>query len=95
MSTWRGHPIRQVGDSWIYTDTQEAVSANPERQCGHCNKPQTPEGHDPCIGTLPNVIGACCGHGSKDTAYVLFDNKDWLGGEEAIAYFVSKARDRR
>ena len=68
----RGHEIVfSVDDGiWVYADTRQPVPLNPFRKCGHCNKPSTPEGHDPCIGTLPGVINACCGHGDDDQAYV-------------------------
>ena len=31
------------------------------------------EGHDFCLGTLGNVMNACCGHG-KNKGYIQFDN---------------------
>ena len=62
--------------------------------CGHCNKARTPEGHDGCIGVLPNVMNACCGHGEAKTAYVQFNHKEYnkdpnkqlIQGAEAIKY---------
>jgi hypothetical protein len=41
--------------------------------CYACGERQTPEGHDPCLGTLPGVKFACCGHGVRD-GYIVFDN---------------------
>jgi len=35
---------------------------------------RTPEGHDPCLGTLPGVLFACCGHGGRAFGYVYFEN---------------------
>ena len=29
---------------------------------------------DPCLGTLPGVVGACCGHGKQHKAYVQFED---------------------
>lgn len=29
---------------------------------------------DPCLGELPGVLGACCGHGDPKVAYVTFEN---------------------
>ena len=29
---------------------------------------------DPCLGVLPGVSYACCGHGDPDDAYVAFEN---------------------
>ena len=60
--------------------------------CGHCNLKRTSEGHDGCIGTLPNVMNACCGHGEDSVAYVQLNHKDYvtdpnkklIKGKEAI-----------
>lgn len=62
--------------------------------CGHCKLARTIEGHDGCVGTLKNVMNACCGHGETKHAYVQFDheeylkdpNKNRLGGLEALKY---------
>lgn len=65
----RGHRIAFVGGRWIYRDTGEPTAGNP-RECGHCGRANTPEGHDGCLGTLPFVKNACCGHGVDDEAYI-------------------------
>lgn len=62
--------------------------------CTHCNKSRTPEGHDGCIGTLKNVMNACCGHGETNMAYVQFDNENYndepnrlrISGQTALDY---------
>lgn len=62
--------------------------------CLHCKLPRTPEGHDGCIGTLENVMNACCGHGDSKMAYVQFNHKNYaelpnknrLKGIEALNY---------
>ena len=62
--------------------------------CGHCNMKRTEEGHDGCIGTLTNVMNACCGHGQTNMAYIQFNHKDYnnnpnkhrIEGLEAIKY---------
>lgn len=41
--------------------------------CGRCQQERTPERHDPCLGTLPGVAFACCGHGRVD-GYIYFEN---------------------
>ena len=67
----RGHPIQEIkGGVWVYTDTGEAVAKNPDRECGLCGLPNTPEGHDACLGVIPGAMNACCGHGNKAAAYV-------------------------
>jgi hypothetical protein len=43
------------------------------KPCVKCGKLPTKEGHDACLGTLPGVIDACCGHGVKE-AYIIFEN---------------------
>jgi len=44
-----------------------------ERECPNCNLMPTKEGHDACLGTLPGVEFACCGHGITQ-GYVKFNN---------------------
>lgn len=70
--TWRGHQIRKERGHYIYTDTGQLVSEYPNRECGFCGLENTPEGHDGCLGTLPNVMNACCGHGNGE-AYIQFN----------------------
>ena len=55
---------------WVYSDTGQRVAENPERPCGHCGLPNRPDGHDACLGELPGVMNACCGHGDQRDAYV-------------------------
>lgn len=87
-STWRGHATHQDrAGVWRYSDTGEAVRANPSRTCGHCHRPDTPEGHDGCLGTLPGVRNACCGHGDDEAAYVQYDDGREFRGVEAAARF--------
>jgi hypothetical protein len=75
-----GHPTyntRREGrlpEGWRYLDNEELVSESPERACKACGKHKTAEGMDPCLGKLPGVRSACCGHGSPEVAYVVFDD---------------------
>lgn len=57
----RGHKIIHQGNAWVYADTGELVKT--ERPCKCCGKMPTPEGYDACLGEIPGVISACCGHG--------------------------------
>lgn len=66
---WRGHPIAETDDGWVYTDTGAPVAAEPDRRCGHCGLPNRADGHDACLGEIPGVMNACCGHGGPG-AYV-------------------------
>ncbi len=86
-SRWRGHAIdKDESGAWRYTNNGVLVSDFPDRDCGHCGKENTPEGHDACLGTLPNVMNACCGHGMMADAYVQFPNGETVRGKDAIAY---------
>jgi len=46
---------------WVYSDTQEDLEKI--RPCKRCGKHPTKEGHDACLGKIPGVMSACCGHG--------------------------------
>lgn len=81
----RGHPIEHNGTEFVYSDTKEStVKTWRQRPCGKCGKFNTPEGHDACLGTLPNVINACCGHGNVKEAYIQFEDGSIARDEEAI-----------
>lgn len=57
--------------------------------CGHCGLARTPEGHDGCLGTLPDVMNACCGHGGQaEGAYVQFLDGTRIADDEAHVFFV-------
>ena len=49
-----------------------------QQRCFMCAKKRTKEGHDPCLGTLPGVQFACCGHG--DQGYLKLENGTILRG---------------
>lgn len=49
----------------VYCDTGEPVGEFP-RPCLKCGRKQNPDGTDPCLGFLPGVEYACCGHGLPD-----------------------------
>lgn len=41
--------------------------------CARCFRELPEEGPDPCLGMLPGVEFACCGHG-KGRGYIVFEN---------------------
>lgn len=57
--THRGHPMVRDGSVWRYCDNGQPVSDNPNRACGHCGKANTADGHDGCLGTIPDATNAC------------------------------------
>lgn len=90
MSQHRGHAIVETSPQlWVYNDTRQPVPENPWRDCGHCGLSVTPQGHDGCLGTLPGVVNACCGHGVDDDAYICFDGGERYAGEHAIRLMVA------
>jgi hypothetical protein len=74
-----GHKMRYNYDTecWYYVDTGEILHphAKPTRPCPKCGLRPTEEGHDGCLGTLPGVRWACCGHGVEG-AYLVW-NDGW------------------
>ena len=42
--------------------------------CQHCGRYVDTRYPDPCLGKLPGVEYACCGHGNRWQAYVKFKN---------------------
>lgn len=67
------------------------------RYCGLCDK-YMGEGPDVCLGTLPGVSHACCGHGETKRAYVVIggveNQRAWtisngvrLDGGDALEFF--------
>lgn len=81
----RGHAIEWDGERWVYVDTGEPTTAGwTVRPCGHCGLPNTPEGHDGCLGTLPGVMNACCGHGDEGSVYIQWPGGSTTDGKEAV-----------
>jgi len=65
-------------DLWRYYEDDKLTDQ--PKPCPKCNCLPTKEGHDMCLGKLPGVKSACCGHGIKE-AYVAFDNGITIRGK--------------
>lgn len=65
----RGHKIIYQNNEWLYLDSKQSITN--ERPCIKCGKMPTPEEYDACLGYIPNVIHACCGHGVEDK-YIIY-----------------------
>lgn len=87
-SKFRGYDIIKKRDgSYIFVDNGELVSTTWHiRPCGFCGKHNTPEGHDGCLGIIPNVMNACCGHGITESAYIQFESGSTIRGEAVDEY---------
>jgi hypothetical protein len=55
--------------------------------CVSCGGPRQNDKPDPCLGMLPGVWGACCGHGNSEDAYAMLDDGRRLDGPEAQRFF--------
>lgn len=89
ISFLRGHRIHAIDGEWFYSDTNEPTVGNP-RGCGYCGRPNIKNDHDACIGELPGVMNACCGHGEIAEAYVQFNAGGIISGNEAVFYIGGK-----
>lgn len=84
---WRGHLISLNENlDWIFIEDACRVKDDPYRLCKHCKIENTPEGHDGCLGILPGVMNACCGHGNDNESYVQFPDGKVIRGEKAISF---------
>ncbi|MDT8895440.1 hypothetical protein RSO41_12315 [Halomonas sp. I1] len=89
-----GHVILwdETENEWIFADTGEPIYTQDMaghgqfRRCAYCGLGPTPEGHDGCMGTLPEhiVMNACCGHGIDARAYVQHRDGTCVRGAEAL-----------
>ena len=70
---------------------------------GFCEECQVecPEGPDPCLGWIPGVTQACCGHGYVPAAFVFLGISDsdtewaFLKEQDAIDFFELAKRATR
>ena len=75
-SFYRGWAIEWTGDSWIYADTKQPLPGwgGEARPCKRCGAIMNDHEADKCLGNLPGVDNACCGHGVREQAYIRFTN---------------------
>ena len=77
-TSFRGHKLKFIDGRWVYADTGEEIPPNGGkiRHCVKCKKFYTPDDSDvdPCLGMLPGVDAACCGHGDRSISYIRFTN---------------------
>jgi len=70
----RGHPIEYLNGQWVYSDIKVPIDRE-ERSCARCGRLPTTEGYDTCLGHIPGVISACCGHGVEES-YIMYIEKE-------------------
>lgn len=78
VSTFRGHPIVWRNDMWVYADDGKPIPGwgGEVRPCIVCGQQEwSGDGAvDNCLGLLPGVSNACCGHGDPTCSYIQFTN---------------------
>jgi len=83
-SKFRGHEIEDTGCGWVFCVSGRFVKETWKGAgCGHCGVKDTAEGHDGCLGILPGVMNACCGHGQLAEVYVQFWDSTVIEGNSA------------
>ena len=66
----RGHAVEWDESAGIWRWQDNGSPMLDDRACKSCAERPTREGHDPCLGELPGVSGACCGHGLANGSLV-------------------------
>lgn len=77
-----GHLLYRVdrASPYLYADTGLPQDESPSRPCAACGRAIVHETPDPCLGMLPGVAFACCGHGVPGLSYVTFTDGTTLRG---------------
>ena len=84
-SKLRGYDIEYRNNEWVYAASGIPTVGNRDKTpCGNCGEMPTTEGHDMCLGNLPGVMNACCGHGDVEEAYIQFLDGNTISGESAV-----------
>lgn len=65
--------VANIESTYRYEDTGAPYDRDCPPPCIRCGKHPTPEGHDACLGQLPGVKYACCGHGVEH-GYIIYND---------------------
>lgn len=80
-SKLRGHNIEVKNGIWVYSDTLQPVTDT--RACNHCSKKPLLNDIDNCVGNLPGISNACCGHGVISESYITLLDGTYIKGVDA------------
>lgn len=71
-----GYAVTWNGSSWHFDDTGEPLLGwgGVARPCAKCGAVMDDHSPDYCLGNLPGVNNACCGHGQRNESYIRFTN---------------------
>ncbi len=83
---FEGVAVTDDNSDLFYVDTGKLATG--ERPCGSCGL-VADEGYvpDPCIGMIPGVRAACCGHGDPSQAYIWWASGATSRGDACIREF--------
>lgn len=86
---YHGHILVKEDSGWVYEDSKEPFDRDNLRPCPHCNKELKKDGMDPCLGELPGVVAACCGHGGRGfhSPYIMFENGIVINNFETVNFY--------
>jgi hypothetical protein len=89
-SRWRGHDIYFDGKAWRFCDSNDPLPGwgGIFRPCANCSEMMNDHEADHCLGVLPGVDNACCGHGRREDAYIRFKN-----GVVVKGFYIDRIRD--
>lgn len=83
----RGNKTEFKDGVWIFSDTGEPTAqTHKSRSCGQCKKHPIKDRHeeyDACMGRLPRIKNACCGHGNTELASIQFMSGFSVHGPDA------------
>lgn len=87
----RGHAIYwdERHKIWRFDDTHEPTETTWfDRPCGYCGLYGNSNNGDvdPCLGFLPGVTNACCGHGDPEESYICFQGGLVIRGFEVSEF---------
>ena len=68
---------------WLKAEYSFRRHREREYHCAECGEGHSAQHPDPCLGRLPGVLGACCGHGDREEAYI-----GWKGDGPTIRGFT-------
>ena len=71
LSYSRGHSAVLKRGVWYYEADGVRVDDDPDRPCARCGRFPYPKGYDACIGYVPGVFSACCGHGVHEPFIIM------------------------
>jgi len=95
-SKFRGYSIKFEEDEWYFCESGDLVrETHKDIPCDYCGNKDTIDGHDGCLGTLPNIMNACCGHGEDDEAYIQYLNGNIVRGLLATAIIFELTKKKR